>query len=109
MKPFTWSEEKNILLKKFRGVSFEDVEKAILNNKLFASIEHYNQQKYPGQKVFVIEISDYAYYVPYIEEEEFYFLKTIFPNRKATKKYIKKGLNLWRVKILKNIMTLITN
>jgi hypothetical protein len=35
-------------------------------------------------------IYDYAYLVPYIEDEEGIFLKTIIPNRKATEKYLRR-------------------
>ena len=55
--------------------------------------EHSNQEKYPGQKVFVLEIENYAYLVPFVEDSDKIFLKTIFRNRKATKKYLKGGNN----------------
>ena len=48
------------------------------------------RQKYKGQRVYVIEIEGYAYMVPYLEDDEFIFLKTIFPSRKYTKKYLRK-------------------
>jgi hypothetical protein len=35
----------------------------------------------------VIGISNYVYLVPYIENEEELFLKTIIPSRKATHRY----------------------
>jgi len=44
--------------------------------------------KYVGQKIFVININNYAYLVPFVEDEEKVFLKTIIPSRKATKKYL---------------------
>lgn len=37
---------------------------------------------------FVINIDNYVYLVPFIEDQQKYFLKTIFPSRKATKKYL---------------------
>ena len=53
------------------------------------TIEHPNQDKYPGQKIAIIRIDDYAYLVPYMQESEEIFLKTIIPSRKATKKYVR--------------------
>ena len=35
----------------------------------------------------VIGIDDYAYLVPYVEDEDEIFLKTIIPSRKATRQY----------------------
>jgi hypothetical protein len=46
---------------------------------------HPNQSKYPHQRIFVIEIADYVYLVPFIEDEECIFLKTIIPSRKVKK------------------------
>ena len=88
MKFFAWNSEKNELLKKERGVSFEDV---VLNIQLGFEVdifEHPNQERYPGQKISVVLIEGYAYLVPYVEHEDEIFLKTIIPSRKATKLYI---------------------
>lgn len=52
---------------------------------------HPNQEKYPDQKIYVIEFEDYAYLVPFVEEDDVIFLKTIIPSRKATNKYLKRG------------------
>lgn len=52
-------------------------------------LEHPNQEKYKGQKMFVVQGDDYAYLVPFVEDENDVFLKTIIPSRKATKKYLK--------------------
>jgi len=51
-------------------------------------IEHPNDDKYPNQRVFVININDYAYLVPYVENQKEIFLKTVIPSRKATKLYL---------------------
>ena len=47
-----------------------------------------NQQKYPGQRIMVVGINNYVYLVPYIENEDELFLKTIIPSRRATEKYL---------------------
>jgi len=41
------------------------------------------------QKMFIVEINNYAYLVPFVENEKEIFLKTIIPSRKATKEYLK--------------------
>jgi len=87
MKYFDWDDEKNEILKKTRGVSFELVELAIASGDLIARLKHPNPEKYPNQKVFLVKIEDYIYSVPYIEDDEKIFLKTIIPNSKATKKH----------------------
>ena len=87
MKPIAWSHKKNKLLQVQRGVSFEDVVFHILSGDILETIDHPNQQRYPGQQVHVIAIEDYVYLVPFVESEEEVFLKTIIPSRKATKKY----------------------
>ncbi|GAB6267626.1 MAG: hypothetical protein PHW12_00855 [Smithella sp.] len=84
MKYFDWNDEKN----QSRSVSFEQVELAIATGDLIDRLTHPNPAKYPKQKVFLVRIADYIYSVPYVEDHEKIFLKTIIPNRKATKKYL---------------------
>jgi uncharacterized DUF497 family protein len=86
MKYFAWDEDKNNLLKETRNISFEEIVLSLSNNKLLEVVEHPNKQKYPNQRIFIVEVRDYAYIVPFVEDEEKYFLKTIYPSREATKK-----------------------
>ena len=88
MKYYDWNDEKNEKLKLLRGVSFEQVELAIATGDLIDRLAHPNPAKYPNQKVFLVRIGDYIYSVPYVEDNEKIFLKTIIPNRKATKRYL---------------------
>ena len=88
-KIFRWSEEKNRKLQEERGVSFEEVVLKIAQGEVLDLLVHPNQEKYAGQKIFVVEIGGYAYLVPFVETEEEIFLKTIIPSRKATKKYLR--------------------
>jgi hypothetical protein len=88
MKYYDWADEKNELLKKLRGVSFEQVVLAIVSGDLIDRVKHPNPEKYPNQRVFLVKIEDYIYSVPYVENDEKMFLKTIIPNSKATKKYL---------------------
>ena len=92
MKYFDWNEEKNQLLKNERDISFEDILIALDSDGLLDIIEHPNPEKYPNQKVLVVNIRNYVYLVPFIEDDKKYFLKTIFPSRKMTKKYLIKEI-----------------
>jgi len=87
---FDWDQNKNELLKRERGITFEEIVFLIENDGILAVENHPNQRKYPNQKIYVVCIDDYAYLVPFIEKEGKVFLKTIIPSRKATKKYLRK-------------------
>ena len=91
MKSFRWSPEKNEALKAERGVSFETVVVAIGAGGLLDILAHPNQAKYPRQRVLVVAADDYAYLVPFVEEDDYLFLKTIIPSRKATRDYLQEG------------------
>jgi hypothetical protein len=90
MKQFRWPPDKNDLLKAGRGLTFEQMVVAIELGGLLDVIVHPNQKKYPRQKVFVVSCDGYVYLVPFVEEEDHYFLKTIIPSRKATRDYLKE-------------------
>ncbi|MDP3741348.1 MAG: toxin [bacterium] len=90
MKYFDWSIEKNATLRMEREVSFEDVVVAISEGRLLDILKHPNRKRYPNQQIFVIEINHYAYLVPFMEDNQKIFLKTIIPSRKATRDYIIK-------------------
>jgi uncharacterized DUF497 family protein len=89
MKLFEWNSEKNTQLKEERGVSFEDVVFYIDRGDVLDIVAHPQQSRYPGQRMFIIKVENYAYLVPFIENQDMIFLKTIIPSRKATKKYLK--------------------
>ena len=61
---------------------------AIESGGLLDELKHPNKEKYPNQLVFVVGLDGYAYLVPYVEETEYYFLKTVIPSRKATRDYL---------------------
>jgi len=88
-KTMRYSLEKNELLKEQRNISFEDVILALESGKLLDDIEHPNKEKYPNQNIFIIEIKNYVYLVPYVEDKTSIFLKTIIPSRQMNKKYNK--------------------
>jgi hypothetical protein len=87
-KQFDFAAEKNYWLKEKRNISFEEVIAAIEEGKLIEVIEHPNKKKYPNQYMYVLEVNDYIYLVPFVQKsEDCVFLKTIFRSRKATKQY----------------------
>ena len=94
-KSIRYSLEKNELLKEQRNISFEDVILSIENGNLLDDIEHANKEKYANQYIFIIliEIKNYVYMVPYVEENDYIFLKTIIPSRQMNKKYNKGASN----------------
>lgn len=87
MQYFNWNTEKNRKLVKERGVSFEMCLVKIEEKEIMDILENLN---YPHQKIFVIEIEQYVYLVPFVENGDEIFLKTIIPSRKFTKKYLKQ-------------------
>ena len=88
MKSFAWNSEKNEQLISERNISFEDIVVSIHTGNEVDIYDHPNQDRYPGQKVSVVVVEDYAFLVPFVESEDEVFLKTIIPSRKATKQYL---------------------
>ena len=86
-KVFNWNPDKNQLLIFNRGISFERIVFEISCGNELAVLEHPNQDKYPGQRISMVQVDDYVYAVPFIETDEEIFLKTIIPSRKATRKH----------------------
>ncbi len=91
MKYIDWNVEKNEKLKEERGVSFDDAVNAIFEGRIFGKADHPNQKRYPNQKMYLVQIGDYIFVVPFVQDKEKIFLKTMFPSRKYTKKYLEKG------------------
>jgi len=89
MSVFQWNNEKNEWLKEHRGVCFEQVVILLEREEVLELVEHPNQEKYPGQRMAIVRINDYAYLIPYVQEGEEIFLKTIIPSSKATNKYVR--------------------
>ena len=89
-KIYNWNVEKNQLLLRDRGISFERIVFEIsLGNELDVVL-HPNQDKYPGQMISMVEVDGYVYAVPFVESDNEIFLKTIIPSRKATRDYLKQ-------------------
>ena len=87
-KPFFWNQEKNRRLQQERGFGFEDVVEAIDSGGLLDDLRHPSKH-YNNQRMYVVDFNDCAIIVPYVEGEDYVFLKTAFPSRKATRKYLR--------------------
>lgn len=87
---FDWNPEKNERLKKERHISFEQIIFHLSQGNIWKISDHPDQEKYPGQNIYFVIVEDYIYLVPYVIDQNYIFLKTIIPSRKATKMY-KKG------------------
>lgn len=87
---YEYSADKNQHLINERHINFEKIVAALDNGQLLDVVEHPNKNKYPNQKMYVIQVNDYVYLVPFVEKDkQTVFLKTIFPSRKAKKQYMK--------------------
>ncbi len=84
MKEIRWNLAKNEMLKKTRGASFED----LINSKLIKIMKN---PKRVNQNIMLFEYKKYIWIVPFVEENDYYFLKTLFPSRKYTKTF-KEGM-----------------
>ncbi len=71
-----------------RGISFEEIVFHIGKGDVLDLLEHPNPERYPKQRVYVVDVEGYAYVVPFVEDEVEVFLKTIIPSRKATRDYL---------------------
>jgi uncharacterized DUF497 family protein len=93
-RTFKFDKDKNKKLLVDRGIDFERIILELNSNREFTIVEHPNKTQYPKQKMFIIEIKNYIYAVPFVQEKRnCFFLKTIFPSRKLTKKYLLKTKN----------------
>lgn len=86
----SFSTEKNASLKAQRGISFEDIAYCLENDYLLDTIDHVSS-KYPHQKMFVVELNQYVYLVPFVQRGKEVFLKTVYPSRRMTKRYLEKN------------------
>ncbi|MBM4388244.1 MAG: BrnT family toxin [Deltaproteobacteria bacterium] len=87
MKRIDWNAEKSQELKRTRGICFEEIVFYIERGDILDDYLHPNRKRYPEQRIMVIGINKYAYLVPYVEDMEEIFLKTIIPSRKVTDIY----------------------
>jgi uncharacterized DUF497 family protein len=91
MKVFDWDADKGAWLKAERGISFEEIVFWITAGSLLDIVPNKNQEKYPGQHIFVVNVDGYIHLVPFDETADCVMLRTIIPSRKATKTYLRGG------------------
>ena len=90
---YDFSPEKNHWLINERDISFEEAIMALEEGRVLDVLPHPNRVKYPNQQIYVLNINDYVYLVPFVKKDEHtVFLKTIFPHSKLTKKYLRGEL-----------------
>jgi uncharacterized DUF497 family protein len=89
-KQYRWNLDKDVELRLERGISFQDVVDTLAQSGELDVVVHPNQERYPGQRIYVIRVNDYIYLVPFVEDEDHIFLKTIIPSRKATRNYLRR-------------------
>ncbi len=87
---YDFDPNKNAWLIETRQINFEEIITVFETRGPIDVLNHPNSQKYARQKIYVIELNDYIYLVPFVEDNGKIFLKTAFPNREAAKKYLKK-------------------
>ena len=90
---FDWNDEKNEFLKQVRGVSFEEIILFIEEGGIVDIIENPNKEEYPNQMIYLVNRNNYIFAVPFVvdNKRKVIFLKTIFPSRYYTKKYLKEA------------------
>lgn len=89
-KEYKWNYDKNLKLIVERNISFEDILIYIEQGCVIDVIDNTFNDNYKNQRIFILNIQNYIYYVPFVENEKEIFLKTIIPSRKLTKKYLGK-------------------
>ena len=89
-KKIEWSKEKSEWLRnKYdrKGIRFEECKKLIQARQVLDDIDNPN---YPHQRMFILEVRNYVYLVPYVEDDDKIFLKTVYPSKKYTEIYLDK-------------------
>ena len=87
MPEYVWDDEKNELLQRERGISFEDVKYLLTSEDLLDDIPHPDQERYPGQRLYIVRINNLAWAVPYRRTACYLFLYTAYPSQKFTRMY----------------------
>lgn len=82
-----WDTEKSKKLRQERGICFEDIFETLMREE-FLDITKNPSKNFPNQQVFIVRTNNYVYYVPFVEDKNNIYLKTIIPSRKAAKKYL---------------------
>ena len=84
---YEWDPKKNEWLKAERNTSFEKILFHLARGDVWKIADHPDQENYPGQRIYFVIVEEYVHLVPHVVEEDYIFLKTIIPSRKATRAY----------------------
>jgi uncharacterized DUF497 family protein len=87
---YEWDPQKNEWLKAERNISFEKIVFHLAQGDVWKFADHPDQENYPGQKIYFVNVEGYIYLIPHVVEKDYVFLKTVIPSRKATKAYKKE-------------------
>lgn len=87
----TWSADKNDLLKRRRGVAFEDVYIGLRRGDALNIVFNHNPERHPGQDLLLIMIRDYLYVVPHERDGDAVRLITIYPDGGRMTRYGLRG------------------
>ena len=87
MPEYIWDEAKNELLQRERGISFDDVKYHLTSQDVLDDIQHPNQARYPGQRLYIVRINNLAWVVPHRRTAGHVFLYTAYPSEKFTRIY----------------------
>ena len=72
-----------------RGISFDAVVAHIEAGGLIGIVP--GRDKFKHQKQLIVAVNRYIYIVPYVEDDQKIFLKTVIPSRKLTKQFLLGG------------------
>ena len=86
-KKIRWDESKNLWLRRTRGLTFEEIVLRLAGEDLLDIMDHPHIHRYPGQRLFVVRVENLVVFVPFVEDKETIFLKTIIPSRRLKKIY----------------------
>ena len=87
MPEYVWNPGKDEWLRRARGLSFDDVKYHLTFSEPLGDIQNPNQERYPGQRLYIIRINNLAWVVPYRRTARYVFLYTAYPSEKFTRIY----------------------
>jgi hypothetical protein len=88
LREIRWSAEKDQLIRlevSRGGIGLAECAVAIEEGRILDDLPNPTRK---NQRIFVIEFNNYAFVVPYVVDDDWIFLKTMFPSRKHTAQYL---------------------
>ena len=87
MPEYVWDNAKDERLQRERRLSFDDVKYHLTSGRVLDDILNPNQERYPGQRLYIVRINNLAWVVPYRRTGSYVFLYTAYPSDKFTRIY----------------------